>query len=90
MMRSAALLLIATLALGACGRMGPLQRTPEMKPLPVAVGTDRPATGDELIKPSSQARPLRNGDILIRSERRPDDPFDLPPGPDNGQHGRED
>ncbi|HEX7872067.1 MAG TPA: lipoprotein [Sphingobium sp.] len=90
MKRSATLLLIATLALGACGRMGPLERTKGMKPLPVATGASRPATAAELIRPNIQTRPQRNVDILSRSDRRAEDPFDKPPGADNGRYRPQD
>lgn len=90
-MTRGALLLVAMLpALAACGRMGPLQHPQGTPPQPVAFGTARPATADELITPSTQSRPQRNIDILGRSDRRPNDPFDKPPGPDNGRNGHED
>ncbi|MET0364059.1 MAG: hypothetical protein ABW169_05355 [Sphingobium sp.] len=85
MKRSIPLLLTFTLALGGCGRMGALERTKEMKPLPIATGATRPATAAELVKPSVQSRPQRNVDLLYRSDRRVEDPFDKPPGADNGQ-----
>ncbi len=85
MMRSLALLVITTLALSACGRVGPLERTKGMRPLPVAVGNSKPATGEQLIQPNTQSRPGRNIDILVHSDKRVADPFDLPPGPKNGR-----
>ncbi|MET0238513.1 MAG: hypothetical protein ABW184_01325 [Sphingobium sp.] len=78
-----ALLLAATVA--GCGRMGELKPTKGMAPTPVAEGADRAATPDELIKPSMQSRPQRNVDLIYRSERRQDDKFELPPGPENGR-----
>ncbi len=85
MIRGITLLVLATLGLSACGRVGPLERTKNMRPLPVAAGASRPATADELILPSTQSRPSRNVDILTHSERRVEDKFDLPPGPNNGR-----
>lgn len=84
---SLSLLLTVALAmgLGSCGRMGQLEHTKDMKPVPVAAGTSRAATADELMAPSPQSRPLRNGDLLYRSEKRPEDPFDKPPGATNGR-----
>lgn len=85
MTRTLTLLIVVALGLSGCGRVAALKRTPGMKPLPVATGASRPATAEELIKPSSQARPGRNVDILVHSEKRRDDPFDIPPGPTNGR-----
>jgi hypothetical protein len=85
MTRSGSLLLIAILALAGCGRLTPLKRATDAPPLPVAVGATRPATADELMNPSSQSRPQRNVDILTRSEKRPTNQFDIPPGPNNGR-----
>ncbi|HEX7853921.1 MAG TPA: hypothetical protein VF503_09520 [Sphingobium sp.] len=87
MKRSISLSLTIGLAIGlsGCGRMGPLEHTKGMKPVPVAAGASRAATADELIAPSPQSRPLRNGDLLYRSEKRPEDPFDKPPGANNGR-----
>jgi hypothetical protein len=36
-------------------------------------------TVEELIEPSSQARPKRSDELLKRSEERREDKFDLPP-----------
>ncbi len=67
------------LLLSACGQ------TAELKPtagntLPVApyARTDR-ESADELLTPVSQAAPERSVELLIRSEERAADPFDLPP-----------
>jgi predicted small lipoprotein YifL len=78
------------LALAACGRQGPLRHPQGVPPVPTATGATRPATPDELMTPSTQSRPQRNVDILSKSDRRPLDPFDKPPGPDNGRGGHED
>ncbi|MCE7795582.1 hypothetical protein LWE61_03315 [Sphingobium sufflavum] len=85
MNRAAATLMIVAVGLGGCGRMAPLKRTTGMRPLPVAAGASEPATADQLIAPNTQSRPSRNVDVLTRSEKRAEDPFDLPPGPDNGR-----
>ena len=87
MSRTASLPLVIglVLMLAACGRMGTLRHTSSMKPVPVATGQSRPATAEELIRPSMQSRPQRNFDILSQSERRPEDPFDQRPGAENGR-----
>ena len=36
-------------------------------------------TAAQLVRPSTQARPERNVELLTQSEERKDDPFDLPP-----------
>jgi hypothetical protein len=77
---------VAVAVLSGCGRPGVLKPKPGMPAtVPVAAGATRAQTPDELIHPGTQARPQRNVDILYRSERRPEDQFDLPPGPDNGR-----
>lgn len=79
----AALTLLALL--GACGSMKALRPTPGMSTVPVAIGADKPQSAEALITPTTQARPDRQADLLIQSQERPSDPFDLPPGPDNGR-----
>lgn len=73
--------LLAFAALSACGGRQTLQRTPEMGAMPVARGASAAPTPDELMQPGTQARPDRSSEPLSRSERRADDPFDLPPAP---------
>lgn len=72
-----ALILIGLLA--ACGGRADL-RPQQGKSLPVkpetAAETPKP---EELLEPSTQARPGRSDEQLKRSEERRDDPFDLPP-----------
>jgi hypothetical protein len=70
----------AALALSACGKVGDLEpRTGQAMP-PKAIGQSEPATAEALSTPSVQARPGRSDELMRRSERRRDDPFDLPPG----------
>lgn len=67
-------------ALSACGKVGPLEPTPGITPPAKAIGqTEVPGT-TELLEPSVQTRPGRSDELMRRSERRTDDPFDLPPG----------
>lgn len=72
-------LLLAIAGLSACGSQKALSPRPGMATAPVANGADRPATADEMMKASSQARPDRSAEPLKRSTEREQDPFDLPP-----------
>lgn len=76
---------LVTAALAGCGRQVELARKPGADPVPVAYGADEPATAENLMTPQPQIRPVRNEDLLRRSEPRPEDPFDVPPGADNGR-----
>ena len=75
---------IASLAslvlLAACGKYGELEPQPGTKPAPVAYGQQKAASADDLLEPTAQARPGRSVELLLRSDRREDDAFDLPPG----------
>lgn len=73
------LLACMVLALSACGSRKALKARPGMDPAPVAYGADRAATPAEMVQPDRQARPDRSAEPLLRSQERPDDPFDLPP-----------
>ena len=67
-------------ALAACGKVGDLEpRTGQSLP-PKAYGQTSEQTAETLSTPSVQARPGRSDELLRRSERREDDPFDLAPG----------
>ncbi len=72
--------LIALACLSACGKVGPLKPAAGQAPPAKAYGSDRIAGSEELVAPSEQARPGRSDELMRRSERRNDDPFDLPPG----------
>jgi predicted small lipoprotein YifL len=72
------LVLLATLS--ACGKVGPLEPTPGIAPPAKAIGQDQAPDATTLLEPSVQARPGRSDELMRRSERRTDDPFDLPPG----------
>lgn len=80
-----ALALIALLS--ACGSRTELKPKPGMTAVPVAAAAKAPETASQLMTPTTQARPDRRADLLIKSEERRDDPFDLPPGPNNGKPG---
>ncbi|MEH6789982.1 LPS translocon maturation chaperone LptM [Parasphingorhabdus sp.] len=73
------LLATASLVLAACGNRGALEPA-KGEVLPAAVyGEMKTPSGDELLVPSSQARPERSDELLRRSEKRQNDEFDLPP-----------
>lgn len=78
-MRALPAAVLILFALSACGSRMPLVAKPGMEPVPVACGAERPATPGELIEPDIQARPDRSAEPLKRSQKREDDPFDLPP-----------
>lgn len=76
---SAIMLLSGLALLSACGNRGALEPPTGQSLPPAAYGEAEPATGDELLEPSNQARPERSDELLRRSEKRQDDKFDLPP-----------
>jgi predicted small lipoprotein YifL len=73
--------------LAGCGKVGPLKPTTGQAPPARALGQEKTPTPDELMTSSEQARPGRSDELMRRSERRTNDPFDLPPGgnADGGQ-----
>ena len=73
------LLLLALLALSACGGRQALKPLEGQSTPPIPRGADAAPTAQELMQASSQARPERNAELLRQSEERQDDPFDLPP-----------
>jgi len=82
---SRALLALAMLAtLAACGSRTRLYPQPGMATPPKAATADRGQTGEELMRPSTQAQPDRQADLLTKSTERADDPFNLPMGKNNG------
>lgn len=82
MIRKTAGALVVALSLAACGKVGDLEpRTGQGLP-PKAYGQTSEQSAKALSTPSVQARPGRSDELLRRSERREDDPFDLPPGVD--------
>lgn len=78
-MGRASLLFLLPLALAACGSRTPLA-PPEGKSLPPKPLAAKEAPGaQELMTPSTQARPGRSDELLKQSEKRKPDEFDLPP-----------
>lgn len=78
----------ATLAilLAGCGKVGDLQPAAGQAMPEKAYGQSEVPGAEELSTPSVQTRPGRSDELMRRSERRRDDPFDLAPGAeaDNG------
>jgi predicted small lipoprotein YifL len=72
--------LLLLVSLTACGKVGPLTPAAGQKPPATAYGSNAPAGSDALVTASEQARPGRSDELMRRSERRTDDPFDVPPG----------
>ncbi len=67
------------LALASCGGRQPLKPVEGQKIPAVPVGAAAAPTAQQLMTPSTQARPERNVELLTQSQERRDDPFDLPP-----------
>ena len=68
--------------LSACGKVGDLEpRSAQSIPAKNYGQTEAPGA-NELTTPSVQARPGRSDELLLRSEQRDQDPYDLPPGVD--------
>jgi hypothetical protein len=67
------------LILVACGGRQTLKPSQgaNLPPKPAAASVT--PTPDQLMAPSDQAQPQRSDEVLQRSEKRADDPFDLPP-----------
>lgn len=75
-----ALVIVAALALAACGSAKELQPA-KGEPLPVApYGAKATPTAEQLLTPTTQERPQRSDELLKNSEERRSDEFDLPPG----------
>ncbi len=74
-----ALLLFAGLTLAACGSRVPLRPVAGQGTPPVPALASAAPTTDQLLTPTTEARPERVDELLRRSEERQDDRFDLPP-----------
>ena len=68
------------LAATACGKVGDLEPRSGNALPPKAYGQTADEATRVLTTPSVQARPGRSDELLKRSERREDDPFDVAPG----------
>ncbi len=78
-LQSILLLAAGTMILAACGNRGALQPAKGEALPPPVYGEMKTPSGEELLVPSSQAKPERSDELLRRSEKRQDDEFDLPP-----------
>ncbi|MBK6707628.1 MAG: hypothetical protein IPG54_09130 [Sphingomonadales bacterium] len=85
-MRKFATAALLAFALAACGKVGDLQPKAGQTMPEKAYGQSEVPGAEELSTPSIQTRPGRSDELMRRSERRRDDPFDLAPGAeaDNG------
>lgn len=85
-MRKIAGTALVVLTLSACGKVGDLQPKVGQAMPDKAYGQSEVPGAEELSTPSVQTRPGRSDELMRRSERRRDDPFDLAPGAeaDNG------
>lgn len=74
------------LMLAACGKVGDLQPAAGQAMPEKAYGQSAVPGAEALLTPGVQTRPGRSDELMRRSERRRDDPFDLAPGAeaDNG------
>ena len=72
-------LLLGLLALAACGSRVPLRPAAGQGTPPVPAMASTAPTTDQLLTPTTEARPERVDELLRRSEERQDDRFDLPP-----------
>jgi predicted small lipoprotein YifL len=70
--------LLVTMA--GCGKVGPLEPKLGQAPPDKVYGQMQVPDSTALMTSSEQARPGRSDELMRRSERRSDDPFDLPPG----------
>jgi hypothetical protein len=76
---SSATLLLASLALAACGSRSELTPAPGKSLPPKPIAAETTPTAEDLMEPSTQSRPGRSDELLKQSERRKPDEFDLPP-----------
>lgn len=71
--------LVLILALAACGSRGNLALKPGQQLPPAPYGRDERPKDAELLELPTVAIPERSVELRTRSEKREDDPFDLPP-----------
>lgn len=73
------LILILILLLGGCGGRQVLKPQAGASLPPKAEFARSVPTPEQLMTPDDQSRPQRTDELLLRSEKRTDDKFDLPP-----------
>ena len=67
------------LSLAACGDQQALTARPGTRLPPKPATTATQPTPDQLLAPTAPERPGRSDELLVRSQVRRDDKFDLPP-----------
>jgi len=72
-------LLVGLAALSACGSRQPLALEEGQRLPPAPYGRAVEPTPNELLDTPTLAIPRRSVELRTRSEKREDDPFDLPP-----------
>lgn len=72
-------ILLATLALSACGKEGQLKPAAGHNPPPKPAQNATAPTVRQMLKVPPQAQPQRIDDPATKSDERPDDRFNLPP-----------
>ena len=79
MRRSLLALVLASVALGACGQRADIEPLANAS-LPTApFGSEAKPEAEQLLELETLAAPERSVELRRRSEEREDDPFDLPP-----------
>ena len=73
------LLVIACIALAACGQKKGLKPPLNAPPPPKPATAPAAPSPEDLLKHQPSERPSRSDELLTRSEPRQDDPFDQPP-----------
>ncbi|MEG3181794.1 hypothetical protein [Sphingomonas sp. LT1P40] len=74
-----ALIVLAALAVAACGNKAELKPAAGASLPPKPYGAVATPTPDQLVEASPQTRPTRSDEVLRSSEERRSDEFDLPP-----------
>jgi hypothetical protein len=73
------LIIVPLVLLAACAQEKDLKPVAGASLPPAPYGSDHQLTAQELLERNSQAAPQRNVELHTKSEKRTDDPFDLPP-----------
>ena len=73
------LTIVPLVLLAACAQEKDLKPVAGASLPPAPYGSDHQLTAPELLERNSQAAPQRSVELRTKSEKRTDDPFDLPP-----------
>ncbi|HTK70883.1 MAG TPA: hypothetical protein VL331_00085 [Croceibacterium sp.] len=71
--------IVPLVLLAACAQEKDLKPVAGASLPPAPYGSDHQLTAQELLERNSQAAPQRSVELRTKSEKRTDDPFDLPP-----------